>query len=130
MQNGSCSAANWFLAGLVLLSGMAGVALHSIPGNGHLIQLPVGCLGVGVLLDLDRSGNPQTAIQNGRGCPYPCEDADECPICRFSGQSQLSEGGHNGLELARLVENLPSAVLPDRPGAVLFAFEPRPPPAA
>ena len=40
----------WFLAALFAAAVGVGEAWHLVPGNGHLVRLPGGCLSVGIAL--------------------------------------------------------------------------------
>lgn len=62
---------------------------HSVPGNGHWVELPGGC-GVYVgYTGADRTGSvpcEENAFDDRERDPLPVRDAEGCAVCRLSGQ--------------------------------------------
>jgi len=100
----------WFVAALFCLVSAVGEGIHLIPGCGHAVELPGGCLLIGL------AKPPMAAFWDGRwpgvrqadGGSPPCYDEDECAICRLCGQGKLPASGVD----FRLVLPIPCGWLP------------------
>jgi len=120
----------WALAlGFLLVTGV-GEGWHLVPGNGHFIALPGGCLCVGIELSASDPGwsGRGSVLTGAARNPIRRADESDCLICRLLGQGQSRAEGSDWAAAAPFRQDVRPLACPALSAPILAPFRPRAPP--
>ena len=122
----------WVLAALFALATGVDQGWHFVPGNGHLVEVPGGYVGVGITLcrAYPSLSGGEPALDNPEREAFPRAHEGDCAICRLSGQGQSRAETVHFVPAIPFGQDLPATTFSGPCEPIRPPFQARAPPPA